>query len=369
MSKRDEQVEKIADMFFEAIKNGTAPWQKEWKADDFRKLSHNPASNNIYKGMNALLLDMVALTKGYDEKAWLTFKQAKDLDGNIKKGEKATTVSFFTMLEVKEEDKKNKDNEKEYIPVTKYFSVFNIDQTENINQDKLKALYKDNDFEKKDFINIEECQKVLDNVNDVRIIHQYQDRAYYNSSKDTIVLPEKEQFINPEAYYSTAFHELGHSTGHSSRLDRKVGNKFGTDDYAREEIKVEIYSFLQAKELGMDFSLVNHQNYIDSWTRQFTDKKTEIIEAVKDSLKIVDYVNDKYINKVLNKEEIVNENETEKLNKFSEKFNLNVDEKITLKDLVGDTKSDNKSLNEIKELVKQSETKTEQTNTNTRRNK
>lgn len=474
MSKRDEQVEKIADIFYEAIKNGTAPWVREWKANDFKQLSHNPVSQNAYKGLNSLLLDTIKLEKGYQSNGWLTFNQAKELDGNIKKGEKATTVSFFTMLEVKDKDKKDSD-EKEYRPVVKYFSVFNIDQTENINQDKLKALYEKNSFERDDLITLDDCQKVLDNVNDVKIVHENQKRAFYSSSRDTIVLPLKEQFHTLEAYYSTAFHELGHSTGHSSRLNRKLGNGFGSDDYAREELRAEIYSFLQAKELGMDFNLVNHQSYIEGWTRQFADKKTEIVEAVKDSLKIVDYVNENYINKVLDTDtnkgskmnetikddlsnclEAINNNnkqyatkeglaievireyytaygkvepnelkselnslvgvdftaqdiklvsniaykemdmditldndkeyslkeykeletkELQKLNKFSEKYNLNVDEKITLKDLVGDTKADNTAMNEIREAVNKvkDETKSEQTNTqvntNTRRNK
>lgn len=111
----------------------------------------------------------------------------------------------------------------------------------------------------------------------------------------------KEQFTSAEAYYSTAFHELGHSTGHESRLNRDLANSFGTPAYAKEELRAEIYSFLQAKELGMDYNLGNHQSYIDSWTKDLEDKKTEIYEAVKDSFKIVDFVKERYIDKALEK--------------------------------------------------------------------
>lgn len=193
------------------------------------------------------------------------------------------------------------NKEKKIDLIFKSSNVFNIAQTKDINMDKFKALYKDNNFEKKDFISIEECQKILDNINDVKIKHLYQTRAYYDSSNDEIVLPLKEQFTSAEAYYSTAFHELGHSTGHESRLNRDLANSFGTPAYAKEELRAEIYSFLQAKELGMDYNLGNHQSYIDSWTKDLEDKKTEIYEAVKDSFKIVDFVKERYIDKALEK--------------------------------------------------------------------
>jgi len=352
-TKKDEQVEKIADIFYEAILNGTAPWTKEWKSNDFKYLPHNPVSQNVYKGLNSLILDIIQLKNGYKNNGWLTFNQAKELDGNIKKGEKATTVSFFTMLEVKDEDKKNKDSEeKEYRPVIKYYSVFNIDQTENINQDKLKALYEKNSFEKTDFITNEDCQNILDNI-DVKIIHNFQNDAYYHKSIDTIFLPLKDQFVNAEAYYSTAFHELGHSTGHEKRLNRDMSN------YPREELRAEIYSYLQAKELGMDFNLENHQSYIDGWTKQFSDKKIEIVEAVKDSLKILDYVKENYINKVLNKEKGETnktiEEEIKKRDDFFNKYNLGKSERNTFNELLG--KGDNTALEQIRAEMNNSQNK------------
>lgn len=87
-TKKDEQIEKIADLFYQAILDGTAPWTKEWKAADFRQLSHNPVSEKAYAGMNTLLLDTVRAAKGYESNGWLTFKQAKDLEGNVKRSAK-----------------------------------------------------------------------------------------------------------------------------------------------------------------------------------------------------------------------------------------------------------------------------------------
>lgn len=320
--KYEEHIEKTADIFYEAIKNGTAPWLKEWKADDFKYQAHNPVTGTIYQGMNAFMLDLIRIEKNYKDNSWLTFKQIKDLGGFVEKGSKSTDIVYFerkvrTQEDIEKKEKKilsdktlddktkqllvDSNKEKKIDLIFKSSNVFNIAQTKDINMDKFKALYKDNNFEKKDFISIEECQKILNNINDVKIKHLYQTRAYYDSSNDEIVLPLKEQFTSAEAYYSTAFHELGHSTGHESRLNRDLANSFGTPAYAKEELRAEIYSFLQAKELGMDYNLGNHQSYIDSWTKDLEDKKTEIYEAVKDSFKIVDFVKERYIDKALEK--------------------------------------------------------------------
>lgn len=320
--KYEEHIEKIADIFYEAIKNGTAPWLKEWKADDFKYQAHNPVTGTIYQGMNSFMLDLIRIEKNYKDNSWLTFKQIKDLGGFVEKGSKSTDIVFFerkvrTQEDIEKKEKKilsdktldnktkqllvDSNREKKVDLIFKLSNVFNIAQTKDINVDRFKALYKDNNFEKREFISNEECQKVLDNVNDIQIKHIYQTKAYYSPSNDEIVLPLKEQFTSPEAYYSTAFHELGHSTGHKSRLNRDLENVFGTPSYAKEELRAEIYSFLQAKELGMDYNLSNHQSYIDGWTKDLEDKKTEIYEAVKDSFKIVDFVKERYINKVLEK--------------------------------------------------------------------
>ncbi len=320
-TKKDEQIEKIADLFYQAILDGTAPWTKEWKAADFRQLSHNPVSEKAYAGMNTLLLDTVRAAKGYESNGWLTFKQAKDLEGNIKKGEKGTQISFFSMLQV--DSKKNPD-EKEFVPMTKYYTVFNIDQAENLNQEKLKALYEKNKYEKEDFITNEDCQKVLDNI-DIKLEHKAQERAYYSPSNDVIVLPLQEQFKTSGGYYSTAFHELGHATGHKSRLDRDLSGKFGTQSYAKEELRAEIYSFLQAKDLGMDFNLENHQSYIAGWVSLFKDKKTEIVEAVKDSFKMLDFVKENYIDKALSKDKDIDLPESKNIDDY--KFLLSLEQK------------------------------------------
>ena len=338
--KYEEHIEKIANIFYKAIEKGTAPWVKPWKAEDFKSQSHNPVTKTIYKGMNSFMLDMIRIDNNYKENAWLTFKQIKDLGGTVVKGSKASDVIFFekrprTDEDIERKEKKllqdntipsdlkkiliDENREKKVDMIFKSSNVFNIEQTINIDKDKIKALYKDNDFEKKDFISIQDCQKVLDNVKDLEIKHFRQSKAYYSPVKDEIVLPEKEQFSSPESYYSVAFHELGHSTGHEKRLNRDLSGNPETKSYAKEELRAEIYSFLQAKELGMDYNLENHQSYVKSWAENLKDKKTEIYEAVKDSFKMVTFVKENYIDKALEKDKTIEINKNQDLENGTKK--------------------------------------------------
>lgn len=295
---KDDYINQISDIFYEAVEKDLAPWSKPWKAEDFKYNSHNPMSKSAYKGNNALLLETLKLTKGYNSNAWLTFNQIKELGGNIEKGSKSAPVVFYSKLK-KTDEELAKDGKNEYKFILKKYSVFNLDQVKGLSEEKLSKLKSDEEeLAKNEFLTINECEEIL-NKADVKILNSPQSRAFYMPEQDEIHLPLKEQFSSLEAYYSVAFHELGHSTGHKDRLDRDLSGKFGTEKYAKEELRAEIYSFLQAKELGIDYNLENHQSYVKSWTKEFKDKREEIYEAVKDSLKMVEYVRENYIEKAL----------------------------------------------------------------------
>lgn len=317
-----KDIEIIANMFYEAIQKGTAPWMKTWEVSDFKTFAHNPITKTKYQGMNSLILEMVRIDKEYKDNAWLTFKQIKDLGGHIEKGAKSINIIAFKKrnrteaeIQKKEEEINNNTNLSEELKIqlieanrnkktTKFYkssNVFNLEQAVGIEPNKIKDLYKEDNFERKDFITLEDCQKILDGVNDLKIKHFEQTRAYYDLNKDEIILPLKTQFKDSQSYYSVAFHELGHSTGHPSRLNRDMSGTFGNESYAREELKAEIYSFLQAQKLGMKYDLGNHFSYVNSWSKSFVNAKEEIIEAIKDSFKIVNYVEENYINKILEK--------------------------------------------------------------------
>lgn len=305
-------LEKIAQELEENIvrelEKGTAPWIKPWINEGI--IPYNPYTGTIYKGCNALRL----MLNKYEELRYLTFNQVKELGGYVKKGEKASCVLFVGKRQIdKNQETKGlifEDNEGNlWQKVFKAYSMFNISQCNNIDMEKLKEHQKKNNlsfetkprnrFEKNPFI-----EQILANSN-IQIIHTKQDKAYYEVSNDKIVLPPKENFINNEQYYSTALHELGHATGHQNRLNRDLNHSFGSEGYAREELRAELYSFLQAMELGIDYNLKNHASYMDSWLKVLKDDKSEISKAIKDSVKMVSFVKEHWYP---TKEQIITKN-------------------------------------------------------------
>ena len=195
--------EAVTQRIIEQLEKGVIPWRKTWHGSE----PINYITRKPYRGINLLLLPYGG--------EWLTYKQAKDCGGNVKKGEKASMIVFYKMIEKKDE---NGNKEKETFPFLQYSNVFHISQCEGITS-KLEAVNTDSSIEP-----IEAAQNVMDGYikrSGVTLNHiKGSNRAYYTPNTDTITLPVIGQFESAEEYYSTAFHEAAHSTGHNSRLDR-----------------------------------------------------------------------------------------------------------------------------------------------------
>jgi antirestriction protein ArdC len=293
----------IAEIFLKALENDNLRFTKSWSAGEIQAdKPHNPITKTVYKGLNSFTLDITKDEMNYSSNSWLTFNQIKELGGYVKRGSKSMPISFFTTTKKVKEFDEQTGEEIEVIkkldtPVFKKASVFNIDQVDGIDKEKIQEIIRSGYNKLDTFNNIAVCEAILQNV-DLPIHHlEGAGRAYYRPSTDSIHLPSKEQFKSEEAYYSVAFHELGHATGHEKRLGRDLSGEFGSSDYAKEELKAEIYSYLQAKELGIAYNLENHQSYVKSWAKNLTNNKMEIIQAVKDAMKMVKYVNEHYVNK------------------------------------------------------------------------
>ncbi|EAJ5683720.1 DNA primase, partial [Campylobacter lari] len=171
--------------------------------------------------------------------------------------------------------------------------VFNAEQIENMPKLEQKQ-------EIDNFKTIKEAQKIL---NDSKaIIHHQGNRAFYNVANDTITLPMKENFLSEGAYYATALHELGHWSGHESRLNRDLNHPFGSKEYAKEELRAEIASFLFNGKIGLDYDPGQHLSYIDSWVKILEDKPHEIFKATSDATKIVDFIENLSLEKKQNLE-------------------------------------------------------------------
>jgi antirestriction protein ArdC len=269
----------ITDRICGMLEQGIIPWNKPWNGGGWPV---NLVSKKHYRGINVALL----ATSKYSSRYWLTYQQAQDLGGHVKKDEKGTMIVFWKMLHKVETD--SEGNEKEVtIPMLRYYYVFNVEQCEGI---KIPS----NDIPEREFTPIEEAERIVRDMPKRPEIRHGGDRAYYSPSLDYVQMPKKSQFINEEAYYSTLFHELSHSTGHSSRVNRKLDQRlaaFGSEDYSKEELVAEFSASFLCGICGIEQAVIkNSAAYIQSWLRALRNDKQMAVNAAAAAQKAADYI-------------------------------------------------------------------------------
>mgnify|MGYP003945164749 CR=1 FL=1 len=281
----------VAEKLIEQLKAGTAPWQKPWNANGVPafELPFNAVTGNRYKGINTFSL----LLGGFDDPRWLTFKQAAANDWQVRKGEKGTPIQFVKVTDritktdengkpVLDENKKPiKITVKRDKPVITNAWVFNASQVDGIPELKKAG--------ELGWSPIERAENLIAATKSV-IVHKLGDNAHYNPFFDQITMPLREQFDEAAKYYATILHELGHWTGHKERLDRSLINTFGSETYAREELRAEIASMLLGQELRIGHDPGQHVAYVDDWISVLEDNPFEIHSAAADAEKIFNYL-------------------------------------------------------------------------------
>lgn len=281
--------EKVAQEIIKQLKEGTSILVKPWKPGVVGNMPYNPTSGRPYNGMNAIWL----ASSGYSDPRWLTYKQAQDEGAQVRKGEKGTIIQYWKWQgeRIARDDAgnvildKNGQPKKETYRLAnpQVFSavVFNAEQVDGLKPLQPKEIPQ---WEIQ-----ENAEKVLNN-SPVPIYYDQSNRAYYSSAKDEIHLPPREFFNSLEGFYAVALHEIGHSTGHHSRLNRDLANPFGSIEYAKEELRAEIASYMLGMELGIGYDPGQHTAYIQSWIKVLNDDPKEIFRASRDAQKIKDYV-------------------------------------------------------------------------------
>ena len=279
--------EEVAEKFIEKLKEGTAPWQREWDAGA-GMMPLNPTTGNRYRGINVLIL----MAQDRDDSRWMTYRQAQKIGAQVKKGEKGTPIIYWKTHEeqtLKDEQGKiriGKDDKPLKIlvelerPRAFLSRVFNAEQI-----DGLPPVIKPD----RQWNPVERAEALLKQSGAV-IRHRAQSRAFYSLRDDTITLPEQGQFYDAKGYYATALHELGHWTGHESRLNRDMQHPRGSEGYAREELRAEIASMMLGQEIGLGHGIENHTAYVGSWIRALKEDPREIFSAASDAEKIMNYV-------------------------------------------------------------------------------
>jgi antirestriction protein ArdC len=271
--------EVITQRIIERLESGVVPWQKPWRNSG--GMPRNLITNRPYNGINFWLLISLKYTSPF----YMTFDQVRSLNGNVKKGEKSTMVVFWKILESEE-----KPGEIKKTPFLRYYNVFNLTQTEGIDESKIPpAESHDHDFNP-----IQAAESIVTNWSDRPKIEWGEDAAYYTPYLDTVCMPNQRTFFHDEQCYSTLFHELVHSTGHGNRTgrhDKIKDHKFGSQDYSQEELVAEMGAAYLCGITNIDQqTFENNAAYIKSWIRTFKDDPKVLVLAAAQAQKAVDYI-------------------------------------------------------------------------------
>ncbi|HEX6032896.1 MAG TPA: zincin-like metallopeptidase domain-containing protein, partial [Anaerolineales bacterium] len=265
----------VTDTIIAELEKGAAPWVKRWRASTY---AHNAITKRPYTGINTLLLWIEAGKRGYENPGWLTYKQAKEAGGHVRKGEKSTLVVFVKPIEKEEEDPETGEMVKKAKLILRDYRVFNVSQCDNLPEKYTK---------------LEERREVPDPEFDSWIkrtganVSHGGDRACYIPSLDAIRMPHRRDFESKEHYSATMLHELGHWTGHESRLNRNLTGRFGEMAYAAEELIAELTAAFLCADMGIngDFRVAG---YIESWLKLLGNDKRAVFTAASGAQKAAD---------------------------------------------------------------------------------
>ena len=258
----------VTNQILEAMEQARATGRRLW--DSQPSLPLNLTTNKPYSGINVLMLWSASLSHGYRSPYWLTFKQAQTLDGQVRKGEHGTACVFYKPWESQSTNSDTGETGTTRGAVLKSFRVFNLDQIDGIQAPAQE--------ERQPFTAIEDAEEILA-ASPARIAIGGT-QAFYRPSDDTIHLPAREAFMNPEAFYNVALHEMCHSSGHVSRLARDFRGRFGSEAYAFEELIAELGSAFLNADLGiLNTTLPDHADYLSNWVRILKGDKKAILTA------------------------------------------------------------------------------------------
>ena len=330
-----EDRKRLVERLIKNMENGDLIFKKGWDVSLLRPT--NPVSGANYLGGNRLRLMDAAIERNYKDPRWMTYKQAQEKGWHVKRGESGVLCEKWIYdKKIKETDENGKTIEKEIKlekPFPSYFIVFNAEQIEGIPPIEITKAEKGQITEiAEDFIKSSEC----------KIKEVAQDKAYYSPSEDEIVIPLREAFKSEEAFLRTALHEMCHSTGHESRLNRDLTGFYGTKKYAKEELVAELGSVFTQARLNIQLEgehFNDHTVYLKSWIKVLEEDPNELFRAAVKAEAASERLYNNYIEK---EKELVKQfaRETEEQNKDPMKelkvqfhwseFNFGLPEETTL---------------------------------------
>jgi antirestriction protein ArdC len=278
--RRDLYAE-VSNRIIAELERGAAPWVKPWSATAGANTPCNAVTNRPYSGCNVVLL-WLAPDRGWPTFRFLTFKQAIEAGGNVRKGEQGTKVIFVKQLQVKEGE--DEDADTRLIPMLREYTVFNVAQCDNLPETITAG--KPMRVRNPDMRDTLADEFLRSTGAEIREGHG---EAYFVPGQDLVSMPAFEAFKGADHFYNTAFHELTHWTGHKSRLDRDLRNRFGSRAYAAEELVAELGAAFLCAEFGFDGDL-RHAGYLATWLDLLKSDKRAFFTACSKAQAAADYL-------------------------------------------------------------------------------
>lgn len=274
--------QEVTDKIIQALEQGTPPWVCPWDKGHGSVLPANFATGRLYRGINVLLLNLRQIAEGYPRNRWLTYQQAKAIGGHVRRGEAATRVVFFKLLEAEQSPTETRSHRSQkVIPLLRSFAVFNEAQIEGLLQPADRTPLNE----------IGEASHAAQQVIDASgaEIHHGGASAFYRPSTDAIQMPPLAAFDSEESYYRVALHELTHWTAHASRCNRPLLSRQHIEAYAFEELVAEMGAAFLSARCGLPSSL-RHASYIDAWLKGLRNDRRLVFSAASMAQKAVDFL-------------------------------------------------------------------------------
>lgn len=277
----------VTQQLIDALERGTVPWRKEWDAPGFQ-IPRNLTSGKPYHGINFFLLAMAG--ERFSSPYWLTFKQARERGGHVRKGEKGTPVFFWKVYDRAADDAEPGPDGEETSRrfVARYYTAFNVEQCEGIEYPKPERTVRD-------IPALEACERIVAGYRGAPEIRHGGVVASYSPIGDVVRMPERGTFHSAEGYYATLFHELAHSTGSAKRLGRFEHDAppapYGSADYSREELVAELSAAVLCAHAGIgNATIENSAAYIAGWLRVLKTDKRAVVFAAAAARKAADLI-------------------------------------------------------------------------------
>ena len=266
--------DRITERIIALLERGTVPWHKPWKAKT--GWPRNYVSKKPYRGINVFLLHAMS----YESPFWLTFHQANELGGKIRKGEKSCPVVFWKQFQVEDEE----SGEAKKIPLLRIYHVFNAAQCDGLKD--APAVTEE--------IGTVKPAEIVAGMPQPPVIKHGMSKAFYSPSADIVAMPDRERFDSEAGYYATLYHELVHSTGAKSRLNRSTLTEsagFGSDPYCKEELIGEMgATFLCGHAEIIERTIVSSAAYLNGWLERLRHDKMLLVQAAAQAQKAADFI-------------------------------------------------------------------------------